>query len=273
MKRVYGLAVLVSISASLFAATSKCPSNYANGQAPDITNTKMLSGEQELCSQGFAVGYSALTRTPLWSAEYITPEHMRQRKGVPRINNFHPDERLSAQDRAELADFKAANRGLMDYEGANRENHALDRGHMTPSADAWSAEVQNETFALSNIIPQNGNNNRQLHAGIEKAVRAYAERNGAIYVITGPIFSGSEIRWIGDQKPRVAIPTHIFKLVYDPRLNAAGAYLENNAPGAEYKEVDLNTINSLTGLSLLPNSAPRKLQLPIPMGMQGGNDD
>lgn len=273
MRRAYVALLLSLISTAGISATSKCPSNYANGQAPDITNTKMLSGEQELRSQGFAVGYSALTRTPLWSAEYITPEHMRQRKGVPRINNFHPDERLSAQDRAELADFKAANRGLMDYEGADRENHALDRGHMTPSADAWSAEVQNEIFALSNIIPQNGNNNRQLHAGIEKAVRAYAERYGAIYVITGPIFSGAEIRWIGDPKPRVAIPTHIYKLVYDPRLNAAAAYLENNAPGSDYKEVDLSTINSLTGLNLLPSTTPRKLSLPIPMGMQGGNDD
>ena len=167
---------------------------------------------------------------------------------MERENVFHPDDRLPASERSELRDYV--------------HSGGYDRGHMVPSASAWSLEVQHETFALSNMVPQNADNNRGLHAHIEMAVRAFAKRSGELYVITGPLFSGDQIRWLNN---RVAIPTQIFKLVYDPRSHRAAAYLEQNAPGSAYKVVSLPDLEALAGIKFMPGAGVTGvLDLPTP---------
>lgn len=101
------------------ASASSCPEFFALGHAPVPQTPKLLVKFQELCNKGYAVGYSGLTRTPLWSAEVITKVHVSEQKGVRRENTFHVDERIAASERAELSDYLAS---------------GFDRGHMTPSA-------------------------------------------------------------------------------------------------------------------------------------------
>ena len=98
-------------------------------------------------------------------------------------------------------------------------------------------------------MPQDGTNNRNLHASIEKAVREFALKRGSLYVITGVIFSGEKTQWING---RVAIPNQIFKLVYDPAANRAAAYLESNSPGEAYSVVSLSELQQLTKFEYLP---------------------
>jgi len=241
-------------AAPAFAAASACPQHYAGGQAPNLLNPKMQNGFVELCAAhgGFVDGYSALVKAPLWAAELITPEHVQEQKGLPRVNDFHPDDRLPHAQRAELEDFKRS---------------GYDRGHMVPNADAWTPETQTDTFALSNMIAQAPKNNRGLHAHIEMAVRNYALRNGPTYVITGPLFVGGQIQYLNG---RVAIPPQLFKLVYDPRLNAAAAYVESNTndeAGQQYREVSLQELEAMDGINFLPGvRGVRQLQLPKPIG-------
>lgn len=239
---------LAFVGVAAFAAPTSCPNHYAGGVAPDVLNPKMKTGLRELCSEGFVVGHSALVRVPLWSAEHITAAHVSEQKGMRRENVFHTDSRIPAADRAEL----------QDYAGSG-----FDRGHMTPSASAWNMRVQEETFALSNMVPQDAENNRGLHAHIEIAVRDYALRNGDIYVITGPLFKADKLRWLNR---RVAVPTHIFKLVYDPRKRQAAAYLEVNASGDAYKEISVAELEEMAGIKFFPNaSVVGKLALPKPV--------
>jgi endonuclease G len=231
------------------AATSACPSLYAGGQAPDIINTKLNNKARELCSTAFVVMHSGVTRTPLWSAELITKEHVLSQRGMKRENTFHPDERLSASERSELQDYLRS---------------GYDRGHMVPSASMWTPELQHETFALSNMIPQNSNNNQHLHASIETAVRNFARKAGRLYVITGPLFQGAKISWLHS---RVAIPTHVFKLVYDPQSGRAAAYLEENADGDDYKVISASELEALAGINFLPGvKVTGLLSLPTPRG-------
>lgn len=245
---------LVLAGSQAFAAPSQCPEHFAAGQAPNIVNLKMAAAYRELCSVGFAVGHSGLTRTGLWSAERITRERVRAQKGLERENVFHADDRLPPRDRSEIKDYARS---------------GFDRGHLTPSASAWSMEVQAQTFALSNMIPQHPDNNRKLHAHIEGAVREMGARLGEIYVITGPIYQGEKIGFLNN---RVAIPTHIFKLVYDPRSQKAGAYLETNDASPDYKEVSLQEIEQLTGMRLLPGvRVAGQLKLPPPKTMEHNN--
>ena len=244
--------ILAACTLQAYAAASACPGFYAGGQAPDIINAKLSNKARELCSGAFVVMHSGVTRTPLWSAELITKEHVLSQRGMKRENMFHPDERLAPSERSELQDFRGS---------------SYDRGHCVASASAWTPELQHETFALSNMIPQNPNNNQHLHAYIETAVRDFAKKAGPLYVITGPLFKGSTITWLHN---RVAIPTNVWKLVYQEQTGRAAAYLEENADGEVYKVISASELEALAGINFLPGvKVTGLLDLPAPRSPGG----
>lgn len=58
-----------------------------------------------------------------------------------------------------------------DYKGSG-----FDRGHMTASADRLSTQALNDqTFYLSNMVPQNGSLNSGFWSRLEDAVRGFSE--------------------------------------------------------------------------------------------------
>ena len=93
--------LLLSLTAalSLSAASTTCSNIYFNNDAPDIINSKLTSKTKELCYKEFAVMHSGVSHTPLWSAEHLTREMLA--KKAARSNDFHAEERLNHDDRAE----------------------------------------------------------------------------------------------------------------------------------------------------------------------------
>jgi endonuclease G, mitochondrial len=136
-------------------------------------------------------------------------------RATPRQGRFHDDERLPPDDRAVLSDYTRS---------------GYDRGHMTPSGDMPSAEAQQQSFSLANIVPQTAALNRNLWEGIERAVRHLAERQGKLYVVTGPLFQGTQLQAL---KGRVLIPTATWKAVYDPAAPGAAAYGAQTVPSRD----------------------------------------
>jgi endonuclease G len=51
---------------------------------------------------------------------------------------------------------------------------------------------------------------------------------------------------------RVLVPTGIFKAIYDPPRNAAGAYVVDNAPGMAWKTVSVAELEVLVGIDVFP---------------------
>jgi endonuclease G len=146
----------------------------------------------------------------LWSAEHLTRERVNSARDLKRQDNFHEEAKIPAAGRSLLKDYVRS---------------GYDRGHMAPSGGASNAASQNETFSMANIVPQEPTNNRGVWASIEIGTRNYAKSHGALNVITGPLFIGEKIAFINN---RVAVPTHLWKLVYDPGKNAGGVYLVEN---------------------------------------------
>lgn len=246
LKSCVAFSVLVFSSAVAFSGQGgQCNYLYPAGTAPAITNKLEVVNTQELCSNEYVVMYSGITRGPLWSAEHLTQKQLSS--GPKRVNSFHVDDRINIDDRAELDDF---------------DGSGYDRGHMAPSGDASNRQAQFQTFLLSNMVPQNPDENRHLHQRIETAVRAMVKEKGEFYVITGPLFVGSKIAQLNG---RVAIPTHIFKLVYDPINNAAAAYVEKNEAGHNYEIVSVAQLGKMAGIDFLPGvGSVNWLELPKP---------
>jgi endonuclease G len=214
MQAIICLSFLMAAVSSLSARAQSCPENFAGGRAPAYTVASYSKNTMELCNDGYAVLYSGQTKTPLWSAEYLTPERVSQAKNQKRDSAFKEDGRVPYEWRSLLSDYV---------------HSGMDRGHMSPSGDMPNQQAQAQSFYLTNMIPQNSNNNRGTWAGIESAVREYA-KSRPIYVVTGPLFIGQQIGFLNG---RVAVPTHLYKLVYDPASRRAAAYLVANQADPE----------------------------------------
>ncbi len=153
-----------------------------------------------LCRTGHLLAHSSENKTPIWVAEHLTADKAASTE-VPRYNTFQADPDLEKGKRSELSDYKGS---------------GYDRGHMAPAADMkWSQDAMVQCFYLSNMIPQVGKGmNQGIWARLEENVRKWAISRAEVYIFTGLIYDGGVTKTIG--KNKVAVPSHIYKIVYDP---------------------------------------------------------
>lgn len=255
-RAVIWAAVLLLQGCGAHAATTACPEHFAAGQAPNLVNPRLAPGTRALCYQAFAALHSALTRTPLYSAEHLTAGRIEAARATPRNGEFHPDPALPPDERAELSDYARS---------------GFDRGHMAPAGDMPDDAAQEESFTLANMVPQAPKLNRGVWEGIESAVRTLAQRRGELFVVTGPIFKGDHLATVG----HVVVPTYTFKAVLDPRRRAAAAYVAENTDEAAWTPVSIAQLTQLTGIDVFPALSPQahnaamSLPEPTPHGYAG----
>ena len=254
MRNAPWFALMLVLLPGSVAAQTACPANFAAGQPPRLTNPKLAAQTRELCFRAFAVLHSGLTRTPLWSAEHLTREAVQAARSLGRVNAFHAEERLSAVQRAELSDYTRS---------------GFDRGHMAPSGDMPDEASQQESFSLANMVPQAPQLNRGIWEGIESAVRDLAAAEGEVYVLTGPIFQGSNLQAL---KGRVLVPTETYKAVYAPRRGWAGAYVCTNTEEPACRTVSIAQLQQETGIDVFPAlpEATKTALAPLPKPMPHG---
>lgn len=238
---------------SLSASQTHCSNIYFNNDAPNIINQKLLSKTQELCYKQFGVMHSGETRTPLWSAERITKKSLNGK--AVRSNEFHAEERLPAENRAELSDYS---------------HSGYDRGHLTCSADEIDPQANYETFSLANIVPENQAQNRGIWADIERSTRELAKKNTEIFVITGPIFLGENLQKIGG---RVLVPKKLFKAIFVPSTGLGAAYISDNTSDNTYKRISISELEELSGIDVFPQMSNvaknNAMMLPEPIKYHG----
>ena len=233
-RSVSAAALACGLLAASLGWAGNCPAHYVDGRLPEIRNAKMNAATTELCYGVFGVMHSGITLTPLWSAEHLTADHVESAKNLSRENSFHTEAQLPASRRAELSDYARS---------------GYDRGHMAPNGDMPDRETQHESFTLANMVPQDADNNRHVWAGIEGAVRKLAQKEGDLYVITGPAFIGGNLQKAGN----VLVPTHLYKLVYSPRQRAGAAFFIENRADAEYETLSVAQLEARVGINLLPS--------------------
>ncbi len=116
-------------------------------------------------------------------------------------------------------------------------------------------EAMAQSFSLANIVPQDPRQNSGPWAKIEADTRRYVMRaRGDVYVITGPVFEAGA-RTIG--AGQVTVPSHLFKLVYDPSTGKRWAHWQSNGPEATVgPPLSYEEVVRRTGMDLLPVLSP-----------------
>lgn len=219
--------------ADSFAA---CAQLFPGGRPFEPKRVAAQWNVKALCSDAFASLYSQTSKTPLLVFERLTREGLQDAKDEERTDVFYADPRVARKGSASLADYKG-------------QTPPVDRGHLAPAADAPSARAMAQSFALSNIVPQDPQHNRKIWSKVEADVRKFASRaEGPVYVVTGPLFGATPSR-VGPNG--VWKPERMFKLVYHAAGQRAWAYVHMNGPQPLRPPISYSQFVAETGLDLL----------------------
>ncbi|TCM70996.1 endonuclease G [Acinetobacter calcoaceticus] len=214
-------------------ANSTCLSQFYREQPPYLNKQSLQKNSYPLCFNGFNVMYSGVSKTPLWSAEYLTPSRLSQK--IKREDSFHEETRVSTQHRALLSDYRGS---------------GYDRGHMAPNGDMPNKQSQGDSFSLANMVPQAPKNNQKVWRELEEATRAMVTKHKQdVYVVTGPVFSGKKLKTIGKG---VIVPTAVYKAIYVPKTGVIGAYLAPNDNSLQVKVISVCQLEELLGINIFP---------------------
>lgn len=192
---------------------------------------------------GYTVGYDEDRRNPAWVA-YALEGGARYESGE-RPSDFNVDPETAAQVRHG------------DY-----TRSGYDRGHMAPNyaiATRYGDAAQNETFLMSNIIPQTPALNRGPWRMLEEAIAGdggYAETLEAVWILVGPIFS-SRPQTLPNTE--IAIPEACFQILLDEmdgKPRALAVIMPQDLPdGARWDDflTSVDDIEARTGLDFFPD--------------------
>jgi DNA/RNA endonuclease G (NUC1) len=140
---------------------------------PELRRAEDFGMTYIVTRDGYALEASEKDRIPIWVCERITRHQVTGPLTGERVK-FRADPLLPVEARAVDRDYT---------------NSGYDRGHQAPLANQRrSQRLRDETFFLSNAVPQNSRLNRQAWAALEERVRDWAEARDTIYSITGPLF-------------------------------------------------------------------------------------
>jgi len=238
----------LSISLSALGAFEDCKDLFPQQQIP----TSSQAG-RDLCFDSFAIYYSPQDKKPIYVVEKLNKEQLSAAH-PRRTNQFYEEARLPYTERALLSDYRGS---------------GYDRGHNAPAGDMSNERAMAQSFSLANMMPQARQNNQGIWAkNVEEPTRAYTKRAaGDIYVFTGSTGNSGSIG-----KGRVTIPSHLYKLVYDPNKKTAWAYwIENSneanmAPPITYQELMKKTgIDFHLPLDYSTNETSEKTVEPLPV--------
>ena len=205
-----------------------------------------------ICHAGQVVAFNPARNVSDWSAYRLRRQDLLNPM-VSRKDSFRPDPKAPTDHRVTKQDYTRT---------------GYDRGHLAPAgAMLWSFEAMNDSFYMTNIAPQVGVGfNRGIWRVLETKMRQWACQRGALHVVTGPLYEARPMERLirdkdgdgeDDNGVLVDVPTHFFKLAFDPvRVEAIAFILENR----RLKTADLpkyltsiDEVEARSRLDVLPN--------------------
>ncbi|MBO0931595.1 DNA/RNA non-specific endonuclease [Fibrella aquatilis] len=219
-----------------------------------------LSNDQLVRHEGYTLRYDEDLKNPVWVAYPLLAYEITgdaEREG----SSFMPDPAVEGGT-ALPSDYTRS---------------GYDRGHQAPAGDfKFSQRLMSQSFYMSNISPQAPQFNRGIWKQLEELVRAWALRDGGLYVVTGPVLREG-LPTIG-RANEVAVPEYFYKVILycrkgeSPDIRMIG-FLLKNEPSRERLQtfvVPVDQIEKATGIDFfnkIPDDLERRLESQSPADM------
>ena len=195
------------------------------------------SSERILERQAYMLSHDDDKKVARWVSYHLTDEYLVE--NAERSDKFKADPEIPIGKRAELEDYKGS---------------GFDRGHIAPSADMLrSQSINDESFLLSNMAPQDHSLNAGKWATLENDVRDWAKKRKSIWIIAGPIFDDGH-KTIGPNG--VGVSQRFYKIVVsgqDCNFDSISFIFPNEKAQntLEYYITSIDEIELATGLNFL----------------------
>lgn len=226
--------------------------HFAFGNPSNATADALNEDNFLVVGDGSILAYNNSRGTANWVSWRTTQADLGP--SIPRPD-FRPDPRLPTW----------YNRiAYYDYSGSG-----YDRGHLVPSADRFaSPQLNEETFMMSNIVPQAAGLNQYPWNQFEKYVRSQLRRHMDAYQIAGCYGDAGRL------KSKITVPTNCWKIsMFVPRggdpaaLDEQKRFIALDMPNIEGIENEswhryrttIRAIEAKTGLDFF-SSHPQSLQ-------------
>lgn len=237
-------AAVTSIDTGTPAATAGSAAQYG---LPQVTDSR---SQQIIEHLAYTVSYNHDWHLPNWVAYELTYHEVGGDNS--RSDKFLPDPLVDG-DSVVSKDYSRS---------------GYDRGHMAPAGDMkWSDQAMRESFYITNMCPQNHNNNAGDWKNLEELVRDLAVEYGNVYVCCGPIVTDAS-NTIGDVR-KIVVPQSFYKVLLrcknDGTWTAIGFVMDNapaNRPLMTYMRT-VDEVEQLSGIDffcLLPDSVESSVE-------------
>ena len=245
--------VLAALALSFFAgcsstANAQTGNKYLVGDAPEsetYPNTWTV-----LTNTGYESAYDETFKNPVWVAYHLSgPAHTPSPR--PAIG-YPTDNRTQAKLTA------------TDYPSG------YDHGHMAPNnaiATYFTDAAQDETFLMSNMLPQRHGLNAGPWKSVETAEVKWVPLKHDIWVICGPVYTRTDNQPITPTKrlgpKKVCVPPYCFKIIITK--DSAGKFEtlafimpQEKATGHKPKEflTSIREVEERTGLNFFASLKP-----------------
>jgi len=263
----------------------------AGAPAPYPPSVHLTMGNPSNATPSLSDSNNYLMVKPTYALSY------NRDKGTPNWVSWHLDQSWFGS-LARLDTFRADPAVPPDWyrvQSTDYVGSGFDRGHMTPNADRDNDNripINQETFLMTNMVPQAPDNNQGPWAAFESYLREQAALNGGqeMYIVSGPLGvggSGSNGRTTNTlADDHVTVPAFTWKVVLilpkgDDDISRAScssrtiAILIPNTQGIannpwENYITTVDAIESLTGYDFFSN-LPEAVQSCIEAGTNGTN--
>lgn len=248
IKSLFAFFIVLSVSAATQQhppyPVESCAAQIPYGQPTAKTGDTTL-----ICRKAYLILHDNKAKVPVWVAYTLTSEHAIG--CIERSNAFATDQSLPEGKRSTPSDY---------------DKSGYDQGHIANDADmSWDADVERESFYMSNISPQLPAVNRGTWKELETAVRvmAYYSRD-KVTVYAGNIYSTNS-KTIGNNE--VVVPDYLFKIVVNHQMGISYAFIMPNAadigPNIHQYQVKVADVERATGITFpVPDS--KNTVMPIP---------
>jgi endonuclease G, mitochondrial len=244
--------------------------NLALGNPSKAISNTSSSNNFLMTKTAYTLSYNQSKNIANWVSWHLSSAW----KGdAARQNNFRPDNTLP--------------KGWYEVSPRDYSDTGFDRGHLCPSDDRdGNPEENQETFFMTNMVPQAPENNRGIWKHLEEYARTLLNQGNELYVLAGTLGQGGAganglTKAIGKNND-ILVPASIWKVIVVlpigdkdvTRINAKTRVIAVNMPnqnavGADdWKKyrISIDELEHLTGYDFLSN-VPINIQATIEAGV------
>jgi endonuclease G, mitochondrial len=231
--------------------------NLGLGNPSNAVSNAAYSDNFLMVKTGYTLSYNKNKSTANWVSWHLSTAWKGETK---RQNDFSPDNSLPNNW----------------YEVSPRDysETGFDRGHLCPSDDRdGSLEDNQETFLMTNMVPQAPDHNRGIWKSLEDYGRILTQQGNEVYIIAGTIGEGGTgannfAKTIGS-KNNIIVPASLWKIIVilpigqndvqrineNTRIIAVNIPNQNSIGSDSWKKyrVSVDELESLTGFDFLSN--------------------